>query len=61
VLPQIAEWIEASHGKLRADKAPVKFHALGYAGSERFTQRAMMQVGANALFRNIQARRPWVT
>jgi hypothetical protein len=60
-LPKIEEWIEASHGKLRADKAHVKLQALGYAGSERSTRRAMAQVRANYLFSNVRVHRPWVT
>jgi biotin operon repressor len=34
-LPKIEEWIEASKGRIRADKAHEKLLALGYAGSER--------------------------
>ena len=60
-LPKIEEWIEASHGKLRADKAHVKLQALGYAGSERSTRRAMAQVRANYLVSNVRVHRPWVT
>jgi hypothetical protein len=31
-LPKIEEWIEASKGKIRADKAHQKLRALGYDG-----------------------------
>jgi hypothetical protein len=60
-LPKIEVWIEASHGELRADKAHVKLQALGYAGSERSTRRAMAQVRANYLVSNVRVHRPWVT
>jgi len=43
-LPKLKEWIERSHGKLRADKAHEKLLLLGYAGSERTTRRAVAAV-----------------
>jgi hypothetical protein len=33
----VEEWVEASHGKVRADVAHDKLTALGYTGSERTT------------------------
>lgn len=60
-LPKIEEWIEASHGKLRGDKAHDKLKALGYTGSERSTRRALAQVRANYHLSNVRVHRPWVT
>ena len=40
-VPKIEEWVEASQGKIRADKAHDKLVALGYQGSERSTRRAV--------------------
>ena len=42
-LPKVAEWVLHSRGKIRADKAHEKLRALGYAGSERTTRRAVHQ------------------
>jgi len=39
----------------------VKLQALGYAGPERSTRRAMAQVRANYLFSNVRVHRPWAT
>ena len=60
-LPKIEEWVEASKGKIRADKAHDKLIALGYAGSERSTRRAVAQVRAAYRFGRIRVHRPWVT
>ena len=45
-LPKIDEWIEASKGRIRADKAHERLLALGYKGKERSTRRAIAQVKA---------------
>ena len=37
----IGQWVEASHGKIRADVAHRKLVAMGYDGSERTTRRAV--------------------
>lgn len=60
-LPKIEEWVEASKGKIRADKAHQKLLGLGYEGSERSTRRAVAQ--ARAVYRLGRARvhRPWIT
>jgi len=46
-LPKLEEWIERSHGKLRADKAHEKLLLLGYTGSDRTTRRAVEAVKRN--------------
>ncbi len=60
-LPKIEEWVEASKGKIRADKAHDKLVALGYAGSERSTRRAVAQVRAAYRFGRVRVHRPWIT
>jgi hypothetical protein len=60
-LPKIEEWIEASKGKIRADKVHEKLLALGYEGSERSTRRAVAQVRAAWRLGHVRVHRPWVT
>jgi hypothetical protein len=43
-LPKLEEWMEASRGKVRADVAHEKLVAMGFAGSERTTRRAVAAV-----------------
>ena len=43
-LPKVEEWVERSRGKIRGDVAHEKLIALGYAGSERTTRRAVAWV-----------------
>jgi hypothetical protein len=56
----VEEWVEASHGKVRADVAHDKLLALGYTGSERTTRRAVAV--AKKAHRDGRRRiyRPWV-
>ena len=42
-LDKIAEWVERSKGRVRADVAHDKLVALGYGGSERSTRRAVAE------------------
>ncbi|MEC5178646.1 transposase [Cryobacterium sp. MP_M5] len=60
-LPKIEEWVEASKGKIRADKAHDKLLALGYTGSERSTRRAVAQVRTAYRFGHVRVHRPWIT
>jgi transposase len=57
---KIEEWVEASHGRVRADVAQRKLEAMGYSGSERTTRRAVAE--AKAVYRAGQRRRfrPWL-
>jgi len=59
-LPKIEEWVDASHGKVRADVAHDKLVALGYSGSERTTRRGVAT--AKKAYRDGRRRiyRPWV-
>ncbi len=60
-MPKIEEWVEASKGKIRADKAHDKLIALGYEGSDRSTRRAVAQVRAAYRLGHVRVHRPWVT
>lgn len=60
-LPKIEEWVEASKGKIRADRAHDKLLALGYTGSERSTRRAVSQVRTAYRFGRVRVHRPWIT
>lgn len=59
-LPKLEEWMEASHGKVRADVAHDKLVAMGYAGAERTTRRAVAAVRKAWLAGNRRVHRPWV-
>lgn len=60
-MPKIEEWVEASHGRIRADKAHDKLLGLGYQGSDRSTRRAVAQVRAAYRLGHVRVHRPWVT
>lgn len=60
-LPKIEEWVEVSRGRIRADKAHEKLLALGYAGSERSTRRAVARVKAAWRLGHARVHRPWIT
>jgi hypothetical protein len=60
-LPKLEEWMEHSKGKIRADVAHEKLLALGYAGCERTTRRAVARVRAAFKSGRIRVHRPWVT
>ncbi len=60
-LPKIEEWVDASKGKIRADKAHDKLLALGYQGSDRSTRRAVAQVRAAYRLGHARVHRPWIT
>ena len=59
-LPKLEEWIERSKGRLRADVAHDKLVALGYAGSQRTTRRAVAAVKKNYRLGRVRVHRPWV-
>lgn len=60
-LPKVEEWVEHSRGKIRADKAHEKLLALGYAGSERTTRRAVAAAKRVFSAGRVRVHRPWVT
>jgi transposase len=57
---KVEEWVDASHGRVRADVAHRKLEAMGYSGSERTTRRAVAE--AKAVYRAGHRRRfrPWL-
>ena len=59
-LAKVEEWMEQSHGKIRADKAHEKLLAMGYAGSERTTRRAVAVVRKAWAIGHRRVHRPWV-
>jgi len=60
-MDKIEEWVEASTGKIHADKAHEKLQALGYGGSDRSTRRAVAEVKAAFRLGHARVHRPWVT
>ena len=59
-LPKLEEWMEASGGKVRADVAHDKLMAMGYAGSERTTRRAVAAARQAHAAGRRRVHRPWV-
>jgi hypothetical protein len=59
-LPKLEELVERGKGKIRADVAHEKITAMGYAGSERTTRRAVARL--KAAYRSGRRRvfRPWI-
>ncbi len=60
-LPKVEEWVDRSHGKVRADVAHDKLVALGFTGSERTTRRAVAAVKKSYRLGRVRVHRPWVT
>lgn len=59
-LPKIEEWVDRSHGKIRADVAFDKLVALGFAGSDRTVRRAVARVKDNYRRGRRRVYRPWI-
>ena len=60
-LPKIEQWVEDSHGNIRADVAHEKLTSMGFTGSQRTSRRAVAQVKANYVAGRRRVHRPWVT
>lgn len=58
---KIEEWVEASHGRIRADVAQRKLEPMGYTGSERTTRRAVAEAKATYRAGHRRRFRPWLT
>lgn len=54
-------WVEESRGKIRGDIAHDKLVALGFAGSERTTRRALAETKKQWRQGNTRVHRPWIT
>jgi hypothetical protein len=59
-LPKLEELVERSKGKIRADKAHGKITAMGYAGSERTTRRAVAGLKEAWQTGHRRVYRPWI-
>ena len=59
-LPKLEELVERSKGKIRADVAHEKVTAMGYAGSERTTRRAVAALKAAWAAGRRRVFRPWI-
>ncbi len=60
-LPKIEQWVEDSHGNIRADVAHGKLAAMGFTGAPRTSRRAIAAVKANYRAGRRRVHRPWVT
>jgi transposase len=59
-LAKVEEWVERSHGKVRADVAHDKLLALGFEGSERTTRRAVANARHAFAAGHRRVYRPWI-
>lgn len=59
-LVKVEEWVERSHGKVRADVCHDKLDPMGYQGSERTTRRAVAEVKQAYRKGKRRVYRPWV-
>ena len=59
-LPKIEEWVDRSHGKIRADKCHEKLVALGFDGSDRTVRRAVAEAKASWRVGRRRVYRPWI-
>jgi hypothetical protein len=59
-LPKLEELVERSSGKIRADVAHDKITAMGYAGSERTTRRAVAGLKESWRAGRRRVHRPWI-
>src|SRR5258708_27752610 len=57
---KIEEWVDASHGRIRADVAQRKLEPMGYTGSERTTRRAVAEAKATYRAGHRRRFRPWL-
>ncbi len=59
-LAKIEEWVERSHGRVRADVVHDKLRTLGFEGSERTTRRAVAQAKKAHAAGHRRVFRPWI-
>jgi hypothetical protein len=57
---KLTEWVRRSDGRIGADVAHGKLVALGYAGSERTTRRAVAEAGRAYRVSRRKTYKPWV-
>lgn len=58
---KIEEWVDRSHGRVRADKVHERLVVMGYLGSERTTRRAVARAKREWRQEHGRRTRPWVT
>jgi transposase len=59
-LAKVEEWVDRSHGKVRADVVHDKLRALGFEGSERTTRRAVAVAKKAYAAGHRRVFRPWI-
>jgi transposase len=59
-LPKVEELVERSEGKIRADVVHQRLVAMGFAGTDRTTRRAVAEVKAAWRAGNRRTYRPWI-
>jgi hypothetical protein len=59
-LPKIEEWVDHSHGKIRADVVHRRLLAMGFGGTDRSTRRAVAEAKTAWLAGNRRSYRPWI-
>jgi transposase len=57
---KVEEWVDRSRGKIRADVCHQRLVAMGYAGSERTTRRAVAEAKRRWRAEHGRRTRPWV-
>jgi hypothetical protein len=57
---KIAEWVDRSSGKVRADVVHERLVAMGYTGSERTTRRVVATLKASYRHANHRIYKPWI-
>jgi transposase len=60
-LGKVEEWAERSKGRVRADKVHERLAAMGFAGTERTTRRAVAAARARWRAGHHRTYRPWIT
>ena len=59
-LAKVEEWVEHSEGKIRADRVHERLIAMGYAGTDRTTRRAVAEAKTAWRDGNRRTYRPWI-
>jgi transposase len=60
-LDKVEEWVDRSHGHVRADVVHQRLVAVGFAGDERTTRRAVAAAKARWRTGHRRTYRPWIT
>jgi hypothetical protein len=59
-LTKVEEWVEASQGRIRADKVHERLIPMGYSGNERSTRRAVAELKTAWKAGHRRTYRPWI-